>query len=122
MKLIIDAIIGDKFINDFMHSGDVFEQGKQLGKLETWELEGENILVFEVLKPFLKAYKEDKKHVIFLGLRSMDGKPVENFEHYFMKGVQTISNGHKFGLFRDLLKGLGYQVEVDENMRVTRVE
>ena len=105
-----------------MHAGDVFEQGKQLGELETWELEGENILVFEVLKSFLKAYEENKKQVVFLGLRSMDDKPVENFEHYFMKGVQTISNGHKFGLFRDLLKGLGYHVEVDENMRVTRVE
>ena len=120
MKIRLDVISSDKKINDFMHAADVFEQGKQLGMYECMEITGTaEVNIFKIVNVLKDALEKCNKNVVFIGIRSIDDL-IFNFPGpYIMKDVQSISSGRKYGLFRDQLVGLGYEVETDEHMRVT---
>jgi hypothetical protein len=120
MKIRLDVISSDKRINDFMHAADVFEQGKQLGKYECMEVTGTaEINIFNLINVLKNALENCDKNVVFIGIRSIDDLIFNFPAPYIMKDVQSISDGSKWGLFRDQLIRLGYEVETDQFMRVT---
>ena len=124
MKIILDVIAGDKMRDKLMHSADLFEQGKILGEHNTFEVNGtKKIKINEVTTNVAKAFEEGGNLVVsFVGIRSIDGKPVKDAMVYLKPGVQSISDGHNWDIFKKLLNGLGYtKVETTEYMQVTSV-
>lgn len=119
-KIIIDVVHGDTKINAFMHAADVFESGKQLGEHQTIEVTGDPDL--EKLSLNLKeTFEKADRNVSFIGIRTVDGVRVEP-RPYIRPNTQSISDGHNFGLFKNLLESLGYQVETTQYMHVTSIK
>ena len=65
-------------------------------------------------------------YTVFVGIRKINGKKVNNPYTWFMDGVQSISikhgDGLGWGLFKDILSQLGYTAQTDEYMRVVAVK
>lgn len=71
----------------------------------------------EMVDYTVKAAKETGAEVIFCGVKDND-----TCATYLMKGVSIITNGIKWFMFEDLLKGhWEYQVETDQQRKVTKV-
>lgn len=125
MKIEIDLLGGNtkaKFMNNFMHWGDVFEEGKQLAVHERFTVVGNDCVDLEKLcERIANAYEQAGGYAVFVGIRKIDNKRVDCSNAWFLKDVHSISMGNKWGLFKDILNHLGYIVETDENMRVTFV-
>lgn len=122
MKIVLDVIShNNRLQNTFMQSCDVFEPGKFIGSYEQYNITGNDSMDIEKLPTTIAdAIFAAGGYALFVAVRSADAEIiVPNL--YFKQGVQTISNGQKFGLFRDKLERLGYVVETDEFMHVTKV-
>lgn len=126
MEIEIDFLGGNtqaKFMNEFMHCGDVFEKGKQLAIHDRFIVTGNDSIDLEKLcERVANAYEQAGGYAVFVGIRSIDNKPVGNSHAWFMKDVQSISIGTKWGLFKDILNQLGYKAETDEHMKVVSVQ
>lgn len=121
MKVIIDVIHGDRKQNDFMHYCDVFENSKQLGKYESFVVEGEPDLENLTIN-IKKSLEAAGESVVFVSIRQVGPTLTNDYERYIMPGVSTISNGHKWGMFHKMLKDLGYEAETNQYMRVEKVK
>lgn len=75
----------------------------------------------DILNTIKDGLEKGKQNVIFIGIRSVDNKLPENPVVYIKLGVQTISNGENFTLFRNILLKLGYDVQTNEYMTVLSV-
>ena len=121
MEITFDIVFGEKMINDIMHSCDVFEQSKEYAIHEQmsmeikdgWEINLENTIIT------LHNTLSKQFNIVFIGIREIDGQ-IFNFPPPHIKyGVSAISNGEKWGLFKDVLSSMGYIAETDECMKVT---
>ena len=129
MEIIIDFLGGDKqakFMNEFMHAGDVFEPGKQFAIHERFTVTGNDSVNLEKLcERVADAYKKADGYAVFVGIRTIDGKRPENSYAWFMKGVQSISMKQKslgWATFKSILEQLGYEVETDDSLIVTKIK
>ena len=110
-----------EMVNTLMHSADMFEEGKELIKHEHLSASTSPGIPFEVSAEALKTAVIEKGFTIifFAALRK------EEAYIYFKKGVQSLSMEQdgvlKWGLFSDILKRLGFKVEIDARMRVINV-
>jgi hypothetical protein len=122
-EIIVDVFGGDKMAklqNQFMHSADVFEGGKQFATYMQLTVTG-NPDLDKLCERIKDSFEQIGGYIIFAGIKSIDGVRVDKPRAYFKEGVQTISNGHQFGLFRDKLITLGYTPETNKHMMVTAV-
>lgn len=117
MKVILDIFEGDATLNSFMHSCDVFKKGKQLANGCQLEIEGEPN-VDKLTDTIKSAFEQNKRNVVFISVREVDGKLVNHYPQYLKSGVQTISDGQKFGLFKDMLAQIGYEVKTNKHVVV----
>lgn len=128
LEIVVDILGGNKiakFTNEMMHTADVFEKGKQLATHESLIIKGSPDLskLCEVIKG---SWEKAGGYVVFVGIRTVDGKRPDNSYSYFMENVQSISMKQKnrplgWALFKDILSQLGYEAEVDKNMRVIKI-
>lgn len=119
MKIIIDAIVGEKKRNDFMHACDVFESFKHLGEYMCLKATAsEGFVPSEFIEKVKKQFESGDVNVIFISIKSIDGTLNKDYPPYIKPGVSSISNGHQFGLFDNMLKSLGYTVETDQSRKV----
>jgi hypothetical protein len=116
----LDLFYGDGFKNDFMHACDMFERGKQLATYEQFVVTGKPDLE-NLCENTKNALEKLGKNVVFVGIRNIDGKRINDPKPYIKPLTQTISNGKQFGLFKEMLEQLKYKVEVDEFMQVLLV-
>ena len=135
IKLNIDIISAYRIQNEFMHFCDVFEKGKQLGEHERLNLiitykknmkvenrtskDYFNKLIIDLKNAFSKA---GAKNIVFLNIISINNKTVDFLKPYILPDVQTISNGHQFVMFHQLLEQIGYEVKTNKYMAVTKVK
>lgn len=119
--IILDVIMGDAMINRLMHAADTFESSKILGEHSQLELVG-NPNVFTLAKTIADGLNESGKIVSFVGLKLINGKPIWHGTHYFKPGLRTISTGRQWGVARDMIRTLGYEVETDETLVITNVQ
>lgn len=123
MKIILDIIHGDKAQNEFMHHCDVFENSKQLGNHEEICFSVEDGIDLDNLTTNLKdAYEKSGRNVVFVSVRQVGLTLTNDYERYIMPNVSTISSGKKWGMFKDGLDKMGYEVETNERMQVTKVK
>ena len=125
MKILLDVMYGDKMMNEFMHHADVFEPSKQLAAHHQIELTGENINLDKTCHVMFSALTSNDKNVVFVAIRSVDGIRYVHDDketYYIMPGINSISNGHNWGLFKDHLLTLGYITKTDERMRVLEID
>jgi hypothetical protein len=118
--IVLDVICGDKRINQFMHYGDVFESGKQYGEYAEITIEGEPNLdkLPENIRTSLEAVGQD---VLFVSIATIDGIAPKKDYIFFKPGIQTISLGKKYSLFKDVLSVLGYNSITDKQMYVIKI-
>lgn len=119
MELKLDLILGDKKMNDWMHMLDAFEETKVLGEFTQIVIEGEFDL-WTITKK-LADYLEEDYAVHFIGIKTIDNYDAKNAVHYLKPNISSISDGRKWGTFRDLLCRLGYDVYTNDRMIVTNV-
>lgn len=120
--IVFDIIHGSRIQNDFMHAGDVYEKGKQLGNYEPYRLKyagaptDDNLISLQKL--LKDAFEAVGQHIIFLSIIHDGIKYINHIPPYIKPDVQTISTGHHWILFRDMLTSLGYEVTTTEYMQV----
>jgi len=119
-KIELDLFYGDDFKNRFMHAADVFEQGKQLAEYNQFVVTGTPDLN-KLCDNMKNALEKTGKNVVLVAIRSINGKRVTP-RPYIKPNVQTISDGKKFGLFKDMLERIGYKVDVSECMQVINIK
>lgn len=128
MKIEFDFLGGTqraKFINEMMHSFDLFSAGKQFVSYEKGS-------IIAMGDPDLNKFCENMAmatekaggYAVFIAIRKVDGKRV-NLPHWWMKSIHSVSmdqgDGLQWGLFKDIPEQLDYTVEVDEQMNVVSV-
>lgn len=118
--IILDVIHGDHKLNAFMHASDVFEDGKQLGEHMTFEVKGTPDLD-KLCVNMKELFEKADRNVSFVAIRTIDGVRVEP-KAYFRLNTQSISDGQRFGLFKEMLEQIGYKVETTKFMQVTSVK
>lgn len=129
LEIIVDILGGNemaKFTNDMMHAADMFEKGKQLATHESLIVKGTPDLS-KLCKLIKDGWEKAGGYVVFVGIRTVNGKRPNNSYSYFMEGVQSISMKQKnkplaWGLFKDILSQMGYEVETDESMKVINIK
>jgi hypothetical protein len=127
-EVVLDVFGGSKmmkFQNNFMHCGDVFEQGKQLAEHFQLTVTGNpnlDMLCENVKNAYEKA---GEGYILFVAIRSIDGERSKEPKAYIKEGIQTLSmeqNGTLgWSLFKDILTHLGYEVKTNEHMMVETV-
>jgi len=129
MKIIFDLIAGDDQLNGFMHACDVFEAGKHLGDhiqfvADFEQKKEEDIDIPRVIEGMKDAVRkgDQKSNVIFLSVRQIDGVKTNKYPPYIKEGVQSISDGEKWGMFHEMLDRIGYDVEHTQFMQVTEAK
>lgn len=121
-KVLVDVIHGNKWINDFMHAADTFEESKILGNHSYMEVEVEDDCnIFTLAEELASLYTKSGEVVSFVGLDKIDGKPIYYGTHYFKPGLQTISNGKQWGMACEMITKLGYKVETNERRIITKI-
>lgn len=130
MKITVDIIGGNektKFINEFMHYGDVFENGKHYCCWFSLTVEGTPDLN-KLIPNIVNAWENKdgaKGYVIFAAIRSIDDIRVKDPKAYLKEGVQSLSmiiNGKlSWVKFSDFLKHLGYKAHYDNHFVVKDV-
>lgn len=120
MKIYVDIIHGDKKRDAFMHACDVFENSKVLGDYDALVVTAEEDAKLDELCDNLKdAYEKCGRIVSFVSIKRVDDTFTNDYKRYIRPETSAISNGNNWGLFRDVLKKIGYEAETNENMRVT---
>lgn len=124
VNVTIDLIMGDKMMNHFMHAADMFEDFKQLGKYSQIVLPvgSDGPAIQKLTTAITKHITDSKMNPIFVSIRQVGPLLTNDFERYIKPGISVISDGHKWGMFHQILKDLGYKVETDEHMRVLSVK
>jgi len=130
MKILFDIFEGDDLQNKFMHYCDVFEEGKQLveycqAEMEFTENENDKLTLndFNNLTVTLKtSYEHAGRNIVFVSIREVDDKKTNEYLPFIKEGVQTISTGHQWGMFHNMLEQIGYKVETNEHMAVTNAK
>lgn len=123
MKIKIDIIYGDAKHNHMMHAFDVFENSKQLATHDALIVEAkEGVKLHELTTNIKNSFEASGQNVIFVSIRQVGPTMTNDYDRYIKPGVSSLSNGHKWGLFKNNLESLGYKVETDKHMRVTDVE
>lgn len=120
MEIGMDLIYAEKNIDDFMHAADVFEISKRLGKHECIVVKGGDIKIHELVVNMKNALEKAGMVVTFVGINHIDGEVFNFPEPYVKEGTSCISNGRQWGLLKDLLMSIGYKVETNERMQVTK--
>ena len=123
MKIVLEILYGEGKINKFMHACDVFEPGKQLVTVhEFYTVTGSNIKLPILCENLKKAFEQaGDKNVVFVGIKSINDKPVKDAMAYIKPETQSISDGKTWGLFKKALEQMGYDVETTQYMQVTKV-
>ena len=125
-EIIVDILGGNKetkMINDMMHTADMFEKGKQFAIHESLVVRGAPDLS-KLCERIADAWKEAGGYIVFAGIRTINGKRAKRSYSYFMEDVHSISMRQKtlgWALFKDILSQLGYEAEVDKNMRAIKI-
>lgn len=130
MKLTYDMFYGDRQLNAFMHAADVFEKGKQLANFQRFDMEFEleedsRVATSEDIQKIFDHLREattKEYNLVFLSIRAVDGVATNEFEPYIKEGVQSISDGKGWGMFHEMLKRIGYDVEHTQFMQVTKAK
>lgn len=113
--------------NEFMHAADVFEQSKELvmhdrTTLITSDLEKTLASLHENYK---KSVEQVGGYVIFIGICHVNGKEYKDTNCFFKEGVRSVSMLQKgtlgWGVFKDILTKLGYDVVTTNDMKVIKV-
>jgi hypothetical protein len=124
----LDVLCSNKFMNDFMHYADVFENGKQLAEYHSYTIE---ITGNPDLSKFCENFKNSleeagKQNVVFVAMKQINNEFKPKYPIYFKKGIQTLSmykNGSLgWSLFRNILNQLGYTATTNECMQVISIE
>lgn len=119
VKVILDVIAGDGMRNKFMHYADMFEDSKQLGEYQQMTVSGKPEMDINNISRNMKdALEKVGMNVVFVSVRQVGPTLTNDYERYIKPGTSSISNGHKWGMFHELLKQLGYEVETNERMQV----
>lgn len=113
MIILIDCVHGSAQINELMHKTGVLEPFKQIADYKCIEIEGDDPIENKIVPSIKEALEKAGELVVFVAVREMDGK-VPDLEKYIMPGVSIISNGKKFGPFKDFLEHMGYKVETNQ--------
>ena len=124
MKILLDVIFfPNQKMNELAHALDVFDNTKQLGLYEEFIVDGSEHMDLENLCENICNSLEHKEggsaNVTFIAITEIDGVPNKIYPPYIKEGVSSISNGHHYGMFNELLEQLGYVVETDDRVRVT---
>lgn len=126
--VVLDMIGGTKFDKQreaFMHYADIFDPGKRLGKKSRLVLKTAIYPTPEQLdiicENIKKAILSVDGYVLFIAVRHIDGLRLKDPRAIIEQGVQTISDGKKWGVFKDYLLQMGYLAETNEFMVVTKV-
>lgn len=123
-SIILDVIGGDKMDkmrNNFMHAVDVFEEGKHLARLFQMEVTG-NPNLDKLCENIKNVYeKASEGYVLFVAIRSIDNIRCKESQIFLKEGIQSISNGYKWSLFRNILLDMGYNPKTNEHMIVESV-
>ena len=117
IKVVVDIISQDRKMNVLMRAFDVFEEAKKFGTPWAMEIKykpGSKPNYKKLLKNTQKAIEKMDHLVFFIGFRNVKDAPC-----FVATGINQISNGKTFMLFKDLLNMMGYEAETDQNMRVT---
>lgn len=111
-------------INELMHAADLFEPGKILANHDQIIVEGKPNLE-KLCENLRAAWEEQGGYVVFAGINSINGIKSKGHPVYFKEEVQSLSmvqnNDLGWGLFKEILEKLGYEVETDQTMHVTKV-
>ncbi|MDD5649080.1 MAG: hypothetical protein PHF86_01495 [Candidatus Nanoarchaeia archaeon] len=123
-SITLDVIGGDKMDklkNNFMHAGDVFEKGKHLARLYQIKVTGDPDLdkLCENIKNVYE--KASEGYVLFVAIRNIDEIRCKKPRVFLKEGIHSISNGHEWGLFRNILLDMGYKPKTNEHMIVESV-
>lgn len=119
MKLYFDVIYSNKLLNDLMIAMDLFDQGKKnLGDVKQVVITISQEIVHkhqidQLIRGMVRIWSEEGKNIVFIGYRSLEFSSI-----HIKPGIQTISDGNKYGLFKDILTTLGYKVETTDIMEV----
>lgn len=124
----IDFLGGDriaKLTNELMHATDTFENGKQFAIHSRFVVTG-NPNLNTLCKHIADAHNKAGGYAVFVGIRKIDGKRVNDGKTWFMNGVQSLSMKQgdqplSWGMFKDVLVQLDYAVKTDAHMRVIEV-
>ena len=127
-EIEIDFLGGNqtaKLTNQLMHAADMFESGKQFATHDRFTFTG-NPELPKLCERIATAYEQAGGYAVFVGIRKINGKRVDNSYAWFMSGVQSISMKQEnkplgWALFRDILAQLDYNAKTDDNMRVVAV-
>lgn len=123
MKITFETLLGDGTMNNFMHAGDVFEPGKQLAEIKILTLTVEEPTnVLKILETLWEGFKANQINGVFCAISAIDEVSNTEYPIFFKEGVQTISNGSTYCLFKDLLQHMGYDCETDQYMHVTSIK
>lgn len=119
MDIHFDLIYGHKRMQSLMRALDLTDKDKKLfGSCYTLTFDAKEKLLKEEIEEVIEAVKESLigagAEIAFIGFRSLTIEAV-----YIRENIQTISNGEKWGLFKDVLEQLGYTVTTSSNMCVT---
>lgn len=118
MKITVDAIFGNRQMDEIMHVADVFEPFKKLSVHKAIELTVKDALGLKQKRVLIEKIKEALEAsgmiVVFISIRSVNTR----VPAFIAPGVSVLSDGSRFALFGDVLRRIGYEVSTDENMRV----
>jgi hypothetical protein len=122
-NIIIDLFFGDemmKFQNDIIHAGDIFEKNKHLAKYACISIVGTPDLD-KLCMNIKKSYEKAGGYVLFACIRDFNKNNSPKYPYYLKEGIQSISNGTSFYVFKDALVHLGYTPEYDEHLIITKI-
>lgn len=122
MNIEVVIVSGNKMQDEFMHAADVFEPGKKLGESFTLKVTGKNIGISILTHNLKVALESEKQNVWFIALSKVAGRTPKKKYEIITPGIQTISNGNNWCLFKDVLAKIGFEVETDERMHVTKLK
>lgn len=121
VSIVFDVFEGDGHQNYILHAADMFEEGKELANYQQFqidvEVDGDPDYNF-LIQNMKDSFESSNRNVVFVSIRSINGKLVNNYPPYIKKGVKSISNGRRFDLFNILLAEVGYKVDVNDDLSV----
>ena len=107
----------------FLRGADVFEPGKRLVTFDRYDCE---VHPFSTAESIAQKFKDAFKHVggqaVFIGVRPVESNDAHLAGCWVAEGVQSIaiqqSGKLRWGVFANILRQMGYDVETNKNMIV----
>ena len=126
-EVLVDFFGGNRMagqIDKLMHAADLYESGKIFACYDSVVVVGKPDLN-ALCKHYKAAWEETGGYVVFVGIRSINNVRGKGYPLYFKEEIQSLSMVRKgdlcWVLFKDALEALGYEVETDKSMHVTKV-